>query len=200
MYCQTRSDTSKRYYRCSSREAGFECEQGSIITEILDEQVAAILLSLKPPPDWNKHIMKTIGEILGEQRLEERLTEIHVTIERMDFRWDNGFIVDRADYLEKRLKLQQELEQLSPVQEELNVAADVLGNFEERWKSCDGDLEKQHQLVKLIVERAYVEDNAVVAITLKSNYHVVLGHNANEPTYMEVDPMVHEWARRDSNP
>ena len=29
---------------------------------------------------------------------------------RMDFRWDNGFILDKDEYLEKRLGLQQKLE------------------------------------------------------------------------------------------
>ncbi len=118
----------------------------------------------------------------------------------MDFRWDSGFITDKAEYLEKRLKLQQELEQLTPVQDELDVAADMLENFSTHWNDCKGDVELQHRLVKLIIERVYVEDDTVVAITLKSNYHVVLGHKGNEPTFMEVDPHVHVWARRDLNP
>ena len=52
-----------------------------------------------------------------------------------------------------------------------------------------GDPESQHELVKLIVERAYVEDEKVVAMTLRSNYHLVLGHKANGPTFHEVDPL-----------
>ncbi len=141
-----------------------------------------------------------MSEILVERNLEQRLAEIRSTIERMDFRWDSGSITDKAEYLEKRLKLQQELEQLTPVQDELDTAADVLENFQTHWNDCQGDVEKQHQLIKLIIERVYVEDDVVTAITLKSNYHVVLGHKANEPTSMEVDPHIHEWAQRDLNP
>ena len=118
----------------------------------------------------------------------------------MDFRWDSGFITDKADYLEKRLRLQHELEQLTPVQDELETAADLLENFSAYWDECQGDIEKQHELMKLILERVYVEDDMVVAITLKADYHIVLGHKTNEPTFMEVDPMVHVWAQRDLNP
>ena len=78
--------------------------------------------------------------------------------------------------------------------------SNALLNFPQRWVDCHGDIEAQHKLVKLILERVYVNDNEVVALTLKSDFHIVLGHNGNEPTYMEVDPMVHTWARRGSNP
>lgn len=141
-----------------------------------------------------------MSENLGEQNLEQRLNVIRATIERMDIRWDSGFITDKADYLEKRLRLQQELEQLSPVQDELETAADLLANFNTYWDACKGDVERQHELVKLIVDRVYIEDDLVVAVTLKADYHVVLGHKTNEPTYMEVDPMLRVWAQRDLNP
>lgn len=203
MICQTQHRTENSYYRCNSKWAGvISCEQGGVRTHVIDEQVLSILTSLRPPDNWRKQIISTVSEIIGEKNLEERLKEISGTIERMDFRWDNGFITDKADYLEKRLKLQQELEQLTPVQDELDQAADLLENFRRHWDDCSSDTEKQHQLIKLIVERVYVEDDVVVAMTLKSDYHIVLGHKGNEPTStsIEVDPHIHEWAQRDSNP
>ena len=51
-----------------------------------------------------------MGQLIGDQKLEERITQIKGIIERMDFRWDNGFITDKDAYLEERVKLQQELE------------------------------------------------------------------------------------------
>jgi len=200
MFCQKRQENHQSYYRCGAKAAGFLCDQGGVRVETIDDQVYDILSQLKPPHDWRNSIIHTMSEILGERNLEQRLVEIRSTIERMDFRWDNGFITDKADYLERRLKLQQELEQLTPVQDELVVAADTLENFTTHWNDCKGDVELQRRLVKLIVERVYVEDDTVVAITLKSNYHVVLGHKESEPTHIEVDPHIHEWAQRDSNP
>ena len=89
-----------------------------------------------------------------------------------------------------RLNLQMELENLTPVpNDELERAADILRNFSSHWERLEGDEEGRHELIKLIVERAYVKDDDLVAITLRSNYHLVLGHKTNGPTYHEVDPI-----------
>jgi hypothetical protein len=110
----------------------------------------------------------------------------------MDFRWDQGFITDKDEYLEKRVQLQQELERLTPIPEDdLERAADILTNFGKYWEGCKDDPEAEHRLVKLIVERVYVQDEQVVAMTLKANYHIVLGHNANGSTTISVDPSVY---------
>ena len=77
-----------------------------------------------------------MGEMLGEQSIDERLATIRETIKRMDFRWDNGFITDEVDFMEKRLKLQQELEQYTPIPEDdLERAADMLENFATHWEA-----------------------------------------------------------------
>ena len=73
----------------------------------------------------------------------------------------------------------------------------MLSNFEQFWNECEGDIERQRRLLSLILERVYVDGQNVKAITLKSDYHFVLGHNANEPTYTEVDPKDYVWAQRD---
>jgi len=70
---------------------------------------------------------------------------------------------------------------------------DILEHFSERFAKCSGDVEKQHELASLILERVYVDGDIVVAITLKSDFHVVLGHKKNEPTYLTVDPYLSEW-------
>jgi hypothetical protein len=72
------------------------------------------------------------------------------------------------------------------VHEELDLAADILENFKARWDACHAN-----------IERVCVGDDKVVALTLPSNDHLMLGHKTNEPTFVEVDPMVYEWALRD---
>lgn len=132
---------------------------------------------------------RAVGELLGEQKLEERLEEIRNIIKRMDTRWDHGFFADEQEYLEQKLRLQQEMEQLTPVpDDELQRAADMLENNGDYRENLKDDPNGRHELVKLIVERVYMEENAVVKMTLKSNYHLVLGHNANGPTEYTVDP------------
>jgi hypothetical protein len=83
-----------------------------------------------------------------------------------------------------------ELEQLTPVPDnELQQAADMLENFQKHWDRLEGDDESRHDLVKLIVDRVYVLDDKVVAMTLNSNYHLVLNHKTNGPTEFSVDPL-----------
>ncbi len=53
------------------------------------------------------------------------------------------------------------------------------------------DTEAQHKLVKLIVKRVYVEGENVVAMTLRSDYHIVLGHKLNGPTEVSIDPFIY---------
>ncbi len=62
----------------------------------------------------------------------------------------------------------------------------MLANFPKYWDACKGDIEAQHRLVSLIVERVYVQDGNVAAMTLKADYHVVLGHDVKEPTEVSV--------------
>ena len=72
-------------------------------------------------------------------------------------------------------------------------------NFRAHWERLSEDPEGQHEFIKLIVERAHVEDEKIVAMTLRSNYHLVLGHKTNGPTYLKVDPMSYmdgsDWIR-----
>ena len=101
-----------RDYRCRARDFARECSQGSTSAEVLEQQVVAVLKTLKPPADWRERMVASMGQLIGDQQLEERIAHIKGIIERMDFRLDNGFITDKDAYLEERVKLQQELEQL----------------------------------------------------------------------------------------
>jgi len=193
MRCQAQKGGEIRYYRCRARELGYECVQGGVSASVIEKQVVNILMQLKPPANWRSRITAAMGELLGEQSIEDRLAEINSMIERMDFRWDHGLISDQAEYLEKRLKLQQELESLTPIpNDELERAADLLANFKEHWEACGGDMEEQHRLINLIVKRVYVRGSEVVAMTLRADYHIVLGHKLNGPTEVPVDPYVYK--------
>lgn len=191
---QSRDRGKNRHYRCRARELGYECEQGGVNVEIIDDQIVQVLMNLKPPEDWRKGITKAMGELLGEKNLDERIDEIKGVIERMDTRWDHGFFTTEEEYIQQRIKLQMELENLTPVaDDELEQAADLLKNFRMHWERLEGDEEGRHELVKLIVERVYVRDKKVVAITLRSNYHLVLNHKTKEPTEFSVDSVPYTY-------
>lgn len=141
--------------------------------------------------DWRQGITKSIGELLGEKDLQQRLDEIRGIIQRMDSRWDLGFITDEQEYMQQRLKLQQELERLVPVDtNDLDRAADLLDNFGLYLQACGDDIEAQSALLRQIIERIYVKGEIIVAMTLRSNCHLVLAHKINEPTEFPVDPFI----------
>ncbi len=50
---------------------------------------------------------------------------------------------------------------------------------------------RQRDLMKLIVQRMTIDGAGVVAMTLRPNYQLVLGHNTNGPTEFSVDPFVY---------
>lgn len=69
----------------------------------------------------------------------------------------------------------------------LEQATDLLRSIDSHLKEkCGGDLEAQHE----IVERVYVKDKDLVAMTLKDNCHLVLDHKTNGPAEFTVDPFV----------
>lgn len=184
---------SKNYkcYRCLARELGYQCEQGLVKTDIVDNQVIEILQQLKPPTQWRDMITKSIGDLLGENAVQNRLEEIRAIIKRMDSRWDLGFIPDEQEYIQQRMRLQQDLETLAPVDtNELEGAIDLLDNFTLFWERCGNDVEEQCKLLKQVLERVYVKGKKVVAITLKSNCHLVLGSDKNHSTEYTFDPFL----------
>lgn len=187
MYCRTHSKHGAQYYRCHSRELGFDCQQAGIPTDMINAQVLQAIFTLKPPADWRNRMIDILAKMTGQQGLEACLNEIKQTIERMDFRFDNGFITNAEEYVEKRLMLQSELESLTPIpDDDLVYAADLLDNFELYFEACDGDTEKQNELLKTIINRVYVQGEKVVAIELKADMYVVIGREEVELCYGKI--------------
>lgn len=178
-------------YRCRAREMGYSCRQQKVKVQKIDQQVIDILTSLKPPAEWRQKIIRAIGELLGEKDLSQRLEEIRAIIKRMDSRWDLGFVTDETEFLQQRRQLQQELEQLSPLEtNQLERATDLFDNFATHWQQCGNDGEAQSVLIRQLLERVYVEDEKVVALTLRANCHLVIGEKINGPTEFTVDPFI----------
>lgn len=67
-------------------------------------------------------------------------------------------------------------------------AAHQIENFYAYWERHEGDEGGRHELVKLIDDRVHSQGKRVVAMTLDSNYHLVLNHKTNGPTESSVDP------------
>ncbi|MCC6189944.1 MAG: zinc ribbon domain-containing protein [Anaerolineales bacterium] len=147
----------KSYYRCLSGERGYEkCPQPHIDEELLDDQVAEILSSMTIPDGLRDRVEQAVQSRLENAASLARMAEIQQIIERIDFRWEHGFI-DKAEYLEKRQQLQREVESLRPVDfDDLVEAADLLEHFPAYWDQCrevDDPARARQQLVAKIIER-----------------------------------------------
>ena len=126
--------------------------------------------------------------MIGDRKLGQRPEEIHAAIEPMDFRWDHGFVTDKDAYVEKRLALQAELEQLTPIpDEDLEYAAEVLDHFEERWEAAEDDSEAQEYLLKLLLVRVWAKEGQIVGLCLRPDFHITAGLDAKRPTELVVD-------------
>ena len=193
---QTLKSGTYLYYRCRARDFGRECSQTSVRADVIEPQVVNILKNLRPPADWRDKMINAMGQLLGDQALDKRIAEIKTIIERMDFRWDHGFITDQDAYLQERVKLQQELEQLRPIpDDDLERAADLLKNFSRNWEAIRDDRKAQEQLIHLIVARVWVKGDRVMAISLRPNYHITVGLENEKPTEISTG-FIHERERR----
>jgi hypothetical protein len=181
-------DNEKGYYRCLCKERGYEsCGQGFIEVDVLDKQVVAILNSLTVPDDFRDRVEEAVQNRVENAAALERMAEIQEIIERVDFRWDHGFI-SAEEYIQKRAQLERELDAMRPIDyDELIEVADLLEHFQVYWNQCaevENPQDVRQQLLHKIVERVFVLDGNVLAIVLYGDFGVVLG--ANETASLEI--------------
>ena len=92
----------RAYYRCLARQRGYEsCGQPYISVEDLDAQVVAILSHLTIPDGFRQRVEAAVQNRVENEAALARMDEIRAIIERIDFRWDQGFI-SQEEYFEKR--------------------------------------------------------------------------------------------------
>ena len=90
----------------------------------------------------------------------------------------------------------QELKQITPLEtNQLERAVDLLDNFASHWRQCENDVEAQTILLNQIIERVYVRGEKVVAITLRSNCHLVVAEKINGSTEYSVDPFIIDMSK-----
>ena len=90
--------------------------------------------------------------------------------------------MDKDDYVEKRERLQREIESLRPLEyDDLIDAADMLSNFDQYWAECekaDDVQEARRQLVDKIVDRVFVYNDRVIGVALYGDFNIVLNNAA----------------------
>ena len=164
--------TGRRYYRCRSHEWSIECMQKNPQAGVVEEKLGQLLLELELPSEWQARALEAVDELLNQKKLKERIAEIREISERLDMRWDMGFL-NKEEYLDKRTKLQAELQMLQPYPRQmLEEALKLFRDFRQIWES--GDLYQRKHLLGLIVEKVWVKHTEITALTLRPSYHLVV--------------------------
>ena len=166
------------YYRCLCKERGYRpCPQHAIREEMVNEQVIDVLTHLEIPANFRQRVETAVRNRVENEAALKRMEEIREIIERIDLRWDHGFI-SQEEYIEKRSQLQREVEALRPIDyDEMNEAADLIQYFGDYWEGCeemDNPAEARQQLLQKIVDQVFVYNDQVIAVALHGNFSVVL--------------------------
>jgi site-specific DNA recombinase len=173
MYCRTHPKHKTAYYRCHSQELGYDCCQSGIRTELIDNQVVALMCHLDLSGDDRHHLITAVSQAIGQKDLESRLIEIRQTIERMEFKFEHGFIADTETYLQKRVLLKNELENAShTLIDDITRATELLDHFAFYLHACGDDIQKKNDLLKLFVSRVYIENGRVAKIELRNGLQI----------------------------
>ena len=173
------------HYRCIARDRGYkECEQGYITSELVNEQVIKALSTLKIPDGFQERVETAIRNKVEHAAALERMSAIEEIVQRIDFSWEQGYLSPQ-EYIQKRERLQKEIESLKPVDyDALIEAADLLENFSTYWDACEemnAPLDARKQLLSRIVDKVFVYDDRVVGIALHGDYGVVLDDTTKTP-------------------
>ncbi len=172
-------------YRCLSKDRGYDhCGQKQILVTDLDQQVVDFLSRMTIPDGFRERVEAAVQNRVENAAALQRMDEIKQIIDRVDLRWDEGFI-SKEEYVEKRRQLQQEYDSLRPIDyDELTEAADLLEHFRTYWDECcntPNPLEARQQLVSKVIDRVLVYDEEIVAVVLHGNFAIVLGQNRTAP-------------------
>ena len=166
------------YYRCLCKERGYRpCPQHAIQEQLVNQQVIDVLTHLEIPDNFRERVEAAVRDRVENEAALKRMEEIREIIERIDLRWDHGFI-SQEEYVEKRGQLQREVEALRPIDyDEMNEAADLIQYFGDYWDGCeemDNPAEARQQLLQKIVDQVFVYNQQVIAVALHGNFSVVL--------------------------
>ena len=166
------------YYRCMCKDRGYRaCPQHAVQEELVNEQVIDVLTHLEIPANFRERLEAAVRNRAENEAALKRMEEIREIIERIDLRWDHGFI-SQEEYIEKRSQLQREVEALRPIDyDEMHEAADLIQYFGNYWDGCeemDNPAEARQQLLQKIVDQVFVYNDQVIAVALHGNFSVVL--------------------------
>lgn len=186
-----------RYY-CSTRRAEHTCDQPLIHTDVVEAQLVEFIADFKPAPGIREEILRrlagtattdTADTAKRRSSLEERLARARDLYELGD--------LTRPEYMARREAINTELSRLSPGPlPDLDQARKVLEDFSIFW-TRETDPAAKRQLLALIFERVWLDEQRVVAVQPKPPF---APYFQSQPQEAAISRVCKERERRDSNP
>jgi site-specific DNA recombinase len=168
-----RTPSGKRYYHCI-HPVNDRCVKRMVLAETLEEKVAHLISRIDLPDNWR---MMNYPSTESYAQSDQRRNELQQSLERLDFRWDMGFI-DKEDYLAKRKALQLQLRNNQPISErDLIEAEALLRKFNADWETVD--LGHRKEFFIALIESAWVSGGTIKGIKLRSPFTFLARHATN---------------------
>ena len=186
-----------RYY-CATRRAGHACDQPLIHAQLVEEQLVEFVGDFRPAPAICEEILRRLEGATSADTTEagERRASLEERLRRARDLYELGDLT-RPEYMARRDAINTELAQLAPEPiPDLDQARQVLEDFSIFWRR-ETDSTAKRQLLALIFERVWLDDQHVVAVQPKAPFAPFFEDQIQKSP---ASAMCKERERRDSNP
>jgi site-specific DNA recombinase len=159
-----------RYY-CSNRRATHNCDQPLIHADRVEAQLVEFMTDFKPTKATCEEILRRLAGASGAETTEVRARRAALE-ERLNRARDLYEIGDltRPEYMARRDAINNELATLAPEPTpDLDQARKVLEDFTIFWRR-ETDPVAKRQLLSLIFERVWLDEQRVVAVRPKTPF------------------------------
>lgn len=158
---------AKRYYRCPGQRDHGDCEQGGVMTQVFEDQVAAYLANIAITPG---DVAAVLAEVTREANPQLRRADVvRNKLSRLRTLYVEGDLT-KEEYEAKKGPLVDSLAKLDKPRITTEAAAGFLSSFSRVWEAGADQPEIQRRLALEVLARVEVKDKEVVAIEPKPAY------------------------------
>lgn len=184
-----------RYY-CASRRADHSCDQPLIHADVVEQQLVEFVGDFRPTPAIRQEILRRLAGAATAETTEtaQRRAALEERLRRSRDLYELGDLT-RPEYMARRDAINAELATSAPGPVP-DQAQRVLEDFSIFWRK-ESDPAAKRQLLSLIFERVWLDEQRVVAVQPKAPFAPFF---QQRPTEAAGKTVCKERERRDSNP
>jgi site-specific DNA recombinase len=191
-----------RYY-CATRRADHSCDQPLVHADLVETQLVEFIADFKPAPAIRNEILRRLTGTATTDTPDtaQRRASLEERLHRSRDLYELGDLA-RPEYMARRDAINTELATLAPEPiPDLDQARQVLDDFSIFW-SRETDPAAKRQLLSLIFERVWLDEQRVVAVQPKCPFLPFFEGQANQANARETatSGVCKKRERRDSNP